>query len=115
MQIQRLGLNPFFCINVCIAIEKMFDGGTNADVKCEQALIMCSHSPTLKPILRAIKYGLCEIVWSVRTTQRQTRTKTPIGFCTHFIDTYVGVCVSVGQSEYTCGRVIHSLQRRTRK
>ena len=35
------GSEPFLCVNICVAIETMlnFDGGTNADAMCEQALI----------------------------------------------------------------------------
>ena len=34
-----MGLKPILCIKVCITIDTMlnFDGGANADVKCEQA------------------------------------------------------------------------------
>ena len=62
----------------------MLKGGASIiKVKCR--LMVCSYSPTLRPVHRPIKMGCIELCPSVNTAQRQIPTQIPIGLSIHLL------------------------------
>ena len=58
-QMQIMGLNPFSASKVCVAIDTTLNSDGDADVKCEQALLLITKlSNPERFLVKYLKYNL---------------------------------------------------------